>query len=138
MVYGKGHMLALQLINGTINLTVKNGGGPVSATFSPENGQNFCDGEWHTVTAVKSQYVITLIVDKINSSPTIIETGSISTETNRPLFLGGHPRFDKTKGLTVRTPFIGCMRNVEIREVPHPIELERAFGHVQVGVCPLN
>lgn len=137
-VYGKNAMFALQLINGTINLTVNNGDGPFTAVFIPENGQNFCDGEWHTVTAVKSQYVITLIVDKINSSPTIGSTSRISTDTARPLFLGGHPRFEKTKGLSVHTPFIGCMRNIKIREVPHQINWRQAFGQVHAGVCPLN
>lgn len=139
VVYGRKAMLALELINGTIHLTVNNGDTkPFKAIFTPEKGQSFCDGEWHSVTAVKSQFVITLIVDKINSSPTIGSTQTISTDTTRPLFLGGHPRFEKTKTLTVRTPFIGCMRNVKIREVLQPIELNKASGNVQVGVCPLN
>lgn len=137
-VYGRNAMFALQLINGTINLTVNNGDGPITAVFNPENGQNFCDGEWHTVTAIKSKYVITLIIDSINSNPTIGSTTAISTETTRPLFLGGHPHITKAKGLTVRRPFIGCIRNVKIRETPQPIKLSMAHGNVQTGVCPLN
>lgn len=138
-VHGNNNaMFAIQLINGTINLKVNNGDGPFTAVFTPENGQNFCDGEWHTVTAVKSQYVITLIVDKINSSPTIGSTNAISTDTTRPLFLGGHPLLAKKKSLDVQTPFIGCIRNIRIREVPQPINLSMAHGNVQIGVCPLN
>lgn len=140
-VYGKNSMFALQLINGALNLTVDNGAKPFTALFTPENGQNFCDGEWHTVTAVKSQYVITLIVDKINSSPTIGSTSSISTDTTRPLFMGGHPYIGKrliAKGLIVHRPFIGCIRNVRIREIPQAINISMAHGNVQTGVCPLN
>lgn len=137
-VYGKSAMFEIQLINGTISLTVNNGDGPFSAVFHPENGQNFCDGEWHTVTAIKSQYVITLIVDSINSNPTIGSTEFFSTDTTRPLFLGGHPHILKAKGLTVRRPFIGCIRNVKIREVAQPINLSMAHSTVLTGVCPLN
>lgn len=137
-VYGRNAMFALQLINGTINLTVNNGDGPFTAVYQPENGQNFCDGDWHTVTAIKSKYVITLIVDSINSNPTIGSTSAISTETTRPLFLGGHPHIGKAKGLTVRRPFIGCIRNVKIRETAQPISLSMAHGNVQTGICPLN
>lgn len=137
-VSGKKAMFALQLINGTINLTVNNGDGPFTAVYQPENGQNFCDGEWHTVTAIKSQYVITLIVDSINSNPTIGSTNAISTDTTRPLFLGGHPHMARARGLSVRKPFIGCIRNVRIREIAEPFNLSMAHGNVQTGVCPLN
>lgn len=137
--YGNSAMFALELINGSISLTVNNGDGhgPFTAYFNPENGQNFCDGEWHSVTAVKSQYVITLIVDKINSRPTIGGTKRVSTETSRPIFVGGHPRFEKTRGLTIHKPFIGCMRNFKIREIPQTVNITKAYGQVHVGVCPL-
>lgn len=139
VVYGRQAMLAVQLYNGTIVLKVKNAEGkPFSAVFNPEKGQNFCDGQWHSVTAVKSQYVITLIVDKLNSSPTIGATTSISTDTSRPVFVGGHPKFERTKWLDVQKPYIGCMRNFNIREVAYPINVNMAYGNVQVGVCPLN
>lgn len=137
-VHGKKAMFALQLINGTINFTVDSGSGPITAVFKPENGQNFCDGEWHTINAIKSQYVITLIVDSVNSLPTIGAVNSISTDTTRPLFLGGHPYLSKARGLTVRRPFVGCIRNVKIKNVAQPINLDMAVGSVQTGVCPLN
>jgi len=137
-VHGKKAMFALQLINGTINFTVDNGGGPITAVFQPESNQNFCDGEWHTVTAIKSLYVITLIVDSIGSTPTIGEPTADVTDTSRPLFLGGHQHLSKARGLTVRSPFIGCIRNVKINEVLQPINLNMAVGKVRTGVCPLT
>lgn len=135
-VHGKKAMLALQLINGTINFTVDNGGGPITAVFTPEKNQNFCDGEWHTVTAIKSKYVISLMVDKVTSLPTIGATTAISTDTTRPLFLGGHPYLSKARGLQIRRPFNGCIRNVKIKDVAEPINLNMAVGNVRVGVCP--
>lgn len=137
-VHGKKAMFALQLINGTINFTVDNGGGPITAVFNPESNQNFCDGEWHTVTAIKSLYVITLTVDSWSSNPTIGAITAVSTDTTRPLFLGGHPHLSKARGLTVRRPFIGCIRNVKINDVPQPISLNMAVGNVSNGVCPLK
>lgn len=137
-VHGKRAMFALQLINGTINFTVDNGAGPITAIFQPEGNQNFCDGEWHSIKAIKSQYVITLIVDSVQSLPTIGTTTAVSTDTTRPLFLGGHPYLSKARGLTVRRPFNGCIRNVKIKDVPLPISLNMAHDKVRIGVCPLN
>lgn len=137
-VHGKNAYLILQLINGTINFTVDNGAGPIVATYKPEEGQNFCDGNWHKVMAVKSNYVITLIVNQITSQPTIGDTRIISTDTTRPLFVGGHPHLSKARGLTVRRPYMGCMRNVKIRSVAEDIKAGMTVGNVQTGSCPTN
>lgn len=137
-VHGKKAMFVLQLINGTINFTIDNGNGPITAIFNPEANQNFCDGEWHTVTAIKSQYVITLIVDSWHSNPTIGQVSNFSTDTTRPLFLGGHPHLSKARGLSVRRPFVGCIRNIKVKEEVIPIHLSMANGNVRTGVCPLN
>lgn len=135
-VHGKNAYLILQLINGTINFTVDNGAGPIVATYKPEEGQNFCDGNWHKVMAVKSSYVITLIVNQITSQPTIGDTRIVTTETTRPLFVGGHPHLSKARGLTVRRPYLGCMRNVKIRSEVEEIKAGMTVGNVQTGSCP--
>ena len=130
-------MLALQLINGTINFTVDNGDGPIVAVFKPDN-ENFCDGQWRTITAIKSQYVITIMVNALSSQPSIGSATSPSTDTSRPLFLGGHPYITKARGLTVRSPYLGCIRNVKIKDAVEIINPSMAVGNVQTGVCPLN
>lgn len=137
-VHGKHAMLALQLVNGSIVFTVDNGEGPLSSVYKPEGNQNFCDGEWHTVTALKSQFVITLVVDNVNTTPTVGSPTATSTNTTRPLYLGGHPHLSRVRGLSVRKPFVGCIRNVRINKDVHPISLNMAVGKVQTGVCPLN
>lgn len=136
-VHGKKALLIIQLVNGTITFTVDNGDGPIVAVFKPEKGVNFCDGEWHTINAIKSQYVITIMVDSVSSQPSIGNASNPSTETTRPLFLGGHPFMQKVRGLTVRKPYIGCMRNIKIRESNEQITTSMTTGDVQVGVCPL-
>lgn len=137
-VHGKKALLLLQLINGTIHFTVDNGEGNIIAIFKPEPNQNFCDGEWHSIKAIKSQYVITLIVDGVNSEPAIGSTTSLSTDTSRPLFLGGHPYLSKARGLTIRRPFLGCIRNVRVKDQLQQIHPGMTIGHVQTGICPLN
>lgn len=71
-------------------LKVDNGEGPILAIFNPD-GENFCDGKWRTITAIKSLYVITIQVDGVASEPSIGSATSPSTDTSRPLFFGGHP-----------------------------------------------
>lgn len=137
-VYGKKAMLALQLVNGVLNFTVDNGASPNTALFSLEDGESFCDGQWRTISAVKSQYVITLRVNDRSSQPAIGDVASPSTDTTRPLFLGGHPFINKARGLTVRRHYFGCMRNIKIQDKDEYIAPSMVFGNVQTGVCPLN
>lgn len=136
-VHGKKAMLALQLVNGSITFTVDNGGGPYVAVFTPDNG-NFCDGQWHKVNAIKSQYIISLSVDSVNSQPAIGSALIPSTDTTRPLFLGGHPFLGKARNLTSRKPYFGCIRNLKIKNKDEIIKPSMTSGNVQTGVCPLT
>lgn len=133
-VHGKRAMFALQLINGTINFTVDNGRKINAIVFHPKPNETLFDGEWHKVTAVKSQYGITLIVDSWQST---IDT-NYSIDTTRPLFIGGHPYLTKVRGLTVRSSFIGCISNIQINDDNQPITESMANGDVRVGVCVLK
>jgi laminin, alpha 3/5 len=138
-VHGKSAFLILQMLNGTINFTVENGdGSPMTAVFEPDENVNFCDGKWHTVKAIKSSYVITIQVDGYHSEPAIGTSQKSSTDTTRPLFLGGHPHLMKIRGLQARKPYHGCIRNVIIRNEVQKIVPDMTVGFVQTGVCPLN
>lgn len=137
-VYGKDAMFVIQLVNGTINFTVDNGSGPFSTVFKLDGDKSICDGEWHTIQAIKTQYVITLTVDQVQTSPGFGEIKVVLKDTSRPLFLGGHPHLTKARGLIVRKPFNGCIRNVKIKDAVQPISLNMAVGNVRTGVCPLN
>uniref|UniRef100_W4VRR7 Putative response to misfolded protein n=1 Tax=Corethrella appendiculata TaxID=1370023 RepID=W4VRR7_9DIPT len=136
-VHGKKAFFILQLINGTIIFSVDNGDGPIVAEFKPEE-ENFCDGQWRTVTAIKSKYVISLQVNEKTSHPAVGDARNPSTDTTRPFFLGGHPHLNRIRGITARQPYQGCIRNVKIKDVPEPITPKMSIGNVQTGVCPLN
>lgn len=136
-VHGKKAMLLLELINGSIHFTVDNGDGPIVAKFVPEKGVNFCDGTWRTITAIKSQYVITIMVDSVNSQPAVGNTSNPSTETSRPLYLGGHQFMSRVRGVSVRKPYVGCIRNIKIKDSTEHITPSMTVGNVQTGVCPL-
>lgn len=135
-VHGKRAFLILQLINGTLNFAVDNGDGPIVAKFSLEQNEKFCDGKWRKILAVKSQFAISLAVDNMSSEPSI--GLSLSTDTTRPLFLGGHPHLSRARGLGIRKPYSGCIRNVKIKDIAEEILPGMAVGNVQTGVCPTN
>jgi laminin, alpha 3/5 len=138
-VHGRNAFLILQMLNGTINFTVDNGDAtPMTAIFVPDDNVNFCDGKWRTVKAIKSSYVITIQVDGYHSEPAIGTNQKPSTDTTRPLFLGGHPHLTKIRGLQARKPYHGCIRNVKIRNEVQKIDTEMTNGFVQTGICPLN
>merc|ERR1712073_278713 len=89
-------------------------GGPIVATFKPNNEFEFCNGKWHEIHAVKAKNVVTLSVNKIFAQPGIGVPGVSSTDTNNPLFLGGHirpGRFGKSLQ-PGETSYHGCMKNV--------------------------
>lgn len=119
-------------------IQVDNGDGPFFVNFEPEEGDNFCDGQWRTITAVKTKMVITIGVNGVVAEPAIGQSVSYSTDTSRPLFLGGHPHIKKIRGLTIREPFRGCIKNLKIRDVPENVIAKAVVGSVQTGVCPLT
>lgn len=137
-VHGKKAFFIIELVNGTIQFSVDNGDGPIVAKFEPEEGENYCDGQWRTIIATKTQFITTIAVNNVVSEPAIGNSDSVSTDTSRPLFLGGHPHIKKLRGLTVRTPFQGCIRNVKVRDEAEHITPKMIVGNVQAGVCPLN
>lgn len=89
-VHGKKALMILQLVNGTVSFVVDNGDGIFETVFTPEDNVNLCDGEWHSIVAIKTKFVITLQVDNVQSQPTIGPAKTPSADTTRALFLGGH------------------------------------------------
>ncbi|XP_053667229.1 laminin subunit alpha [Anopheles marshallii] len=135
-VHGRKSYFVLEMINGTISLAVNNGDEPYVATYTPLPEENLCDGQWRTVSAIKSQYVITIKVNDVSSNPAIGDARSPSTDTTRPLFLGGHPHLQRIRGFNARVPFQGCIRNVKVRNTVEQITPKMTVGNVQTGVCP--
>jgi laminin alpha 3/5 len=139
-VNGKKDFFVLEMIKGVMSLTVENGKGPIRATYNPRKKFYFCDGQWHTIQAVKSKNVVTLSVDNVYSEPTLGDHSSTSTDTGSALFLGGH-RFlntSRAKGIETRLSYVGCVKNVFINNDPLEIYADMAEEDVIVGTCPTN
>lgn len=136
-VHGKKSYFILSLIDGAVELSVDNGDGPFNTTWTPSKGENLCDGNWHSIQAVKSKFVISVQVDRVSSNPGVGRTTHLSTDTTRPLFLGGHPHVLRARGLKVRKPYVGCMRNIKVKnEMSVITNGDMIIGEVQTGVCP--
>ena len=136
-VKGKRDYLLLHMVDGAIVFEVDNGRGPIKATFRPDNQFQFCNGQWHEIHAVKAKNVVTLSVNKIFAQPGIGVPGVSSTDTNNPLFLGGHVRPGRFRSLRQgQTSFHGCMKDVVIERKVHEFTFNEIFGDISSHVCP--
>lgn len=50
--HGRRDYLVLELVNGSITLTVDNGRGPITTSFQPTKPFYFCDGNWHNIQGI--------------------------------------------------------------------------------------
>merc|ERR1712137_1301176 len=96
-VHGRRDYLLLQMVNGTMIFSVDNGRGAIVATHIPQNEHTMCNGKWHSIQAIKAKNVVTLSVDNVFVEPGIGVAGVSSTDTNNPLYIGGHPNPTKTR-----------------------------------------
>jgi laminin alpha 3/5 len=135
-VRGRRDYLVLAMNEGAIEFTVDNGRGPIQATFQPGDKHEFCNGEWHEIHAVKAKNVVTLSVNKIFAQPGIGVPGVSSTDTNNPLFLGGHPRPGKFSIRGDQVNYSGCMKEVVIEGKPVEMTADRLIGDIHSHVCP--
>lgn len=133
--FGKKDYLILEMVHGTMKLTVENGKGPVTTSYKPPNRYYFCDGNWHSIQAVKSKNVITLAVDNVFTDPKIGDRSAQSTDTGSALLLGGHKMIRKLRGSVSKSPYIGCVRNVIVNNEHIPLTSDLAEGNVTYGYC---
>ena len=48
-VHGRRDFVLLQLRNGSLELSVDNGKGIITTTYTPFSPWSFCDGQWHSI-----------------------------------------------------------------------------------------
>jgi len=133
-VSAKLDFLILQMVDGAIKFTVDNGGGPFSVTKEP--GKQLCDGEWHTIQAVKERNIITLSLDDGTIAIAVGMGGISSTDTNDPLYLGGVPAGESTPGLDVTDKYVGCISDIKISDRPVFMGSSVVYGDVTLNTCP--
>ncbi|XP_060740347.1 laminin subunit alpha-2 isoform X3 [Tachysurus vachellii] len=127
--------LGLELVNGRLLLHADNGVGRVT-TIS--QGAELCDGQWHSVTAHKLKHRLELIVDGKKSEAASPDANSASADTNDPVYVGGYPEGLKQFGLTINTPFKGCMRNIKLIKAGKVLEVQLNKALEVKGVQPLT
>ncbi|MPC51629.1 Laminin subunit alpha-1 [Portunus trituberculatus] len=90
-VHGRRDFVLLQLKNGSLELSVDNGKGIITTTYTPLSPWSFCDGQWHSVQLIKNKNIAILVVDGVTTEPVSGKIGATSTDTKNPLFLGSQP-----------------------------------------------
>ncbi|KAI5729364.1 hypothetical protein M8J76_001799 [Diaphorina citri] len=141
-VHSKKDYFILQMIDGSVKATVDNGKGPISAIYTPSDPYFFCDGQWHTIVAIKTKNVISVAVDSMTTDkPGLGPPGSSETDTNNAVFIGGHP-FQQTiankrlRGLETTVQYTGCIRNVIINNNNDMVNYNNVHGAVSLNICP--
>jgi laminin alpha 3/5 len=130
-----GDYVVLQMVNGNVVFTMDNGHGEVTAIYSPPAKNELCDGNWHTIRAVKAKNIVTLEVDGVLTSPGLGQEGISHTNTLDPLYLGGVPEFHR--GIKTHEQYVGCMRNLQLGGLPvAKLSEARAVGRVKLTACP--
>lgn len=101
-----------------------------------------CDGNWHTIFAVKSKSLVMLTVDDTETVITSGTAGISSTDTKDPLFIGGLPaklKEEKKRFLnSVTDDFLGCLRIKEINKMTPHVNNVKMEGHITLNSCPAD
>ncbi|XP_055364396.1 laminin subunit alpha-3 isoform X2 [Betta splendens] len=120
------------LMENTVGVKVSDGNGAVSVSVRPH--QSLCDERFHTVTVSRQGEVIKLEVDSLSEQKAGLST-SLRSSPRDSLHVGGTAKYSRAP---VSSPFLGCLRNLEINRRPVAFEAEsRVFGPVSINTCPV-
>ncbi|KAK5879842.1 hypothetical protein CesoFtcFv8_022921 [Champsocephalus esox] len=129
--------LGLEIVEGKLLFHVDNGAGRITAEHVPE-GEGFCDGQWHSVTAKKLRHRVELVVDEKQSQSESPNARSNTCDTNDPIYVGGYPGGVRQAALSTSTSFRGCMRNLKITKASKTMEVQFDKALEIKGVQPLS
>lgn len=129
--------LGLEIVSGKLLFHVDNGAGRITAVHDPE-GDGFCDGQWHSVTATKSRNRLQLVVDGKQSNAASPNAQSVTCDTNDPIYVGGYPAGVHQAALSTSTSFRGCIRNLKITKSSKTMEVQFNKALEIRGVQPLS
>uniref|UniRef100_A0A669CIT2 Laminin subunit alpha-2 n=1 Tax=Oreochromis niloticus TaxID=8128 RepID=A0A669CIT2_ORENI len=134
--------LGLEIVDGKLLFHVDNGAGRFTAVRVPQ-GEGFCDGQWHSVTATKKRNKLELVVDGKQSEAASPYAQSVTCDTSDPIYVGGYPGMNKTcyrrrASLSTSTSFNGCIRNLKITKSSKTMEVHFNKALEIRGVQPLS
>uniref|UniRef100_A0A8D3DXG8 Laminin subunit alpha 2 n=1 Tax=Scophthalmus maximus TaxID=52904 RepID=A0A8D3DXG8_SCOMX len=127
--------LGLEIVQGKLLFHVDNGAGRITAEHVPE-GEGFCDGQWHAVTASKIRHRVELVVDGKQSRAESATPRSNTCDTNDPIYVGGYPI--RQAALSGSASFRGCMRNLKITKASKTMDVHFNKAPEIRGVQPLS
>ncbi|XP_033991390.1 laminin subunit alpha-2-like [Trematomus bernacchii] len=129
--------LGLEIVEGKLLFHVDNGAGRITAEHVPE-GEGFCDGQWHSVTAKKLRHRMELVVDEKQSQSESPNARSNTCDTNDP---STSEDIQVEFGRRLSPPalsFRGCMRNLKITKASKTMEVQFNKALEIKGVQPLS
>ncbi|XP_044024751.1 laminin subunit alpha-2 isoform X3 [Siniperca chuatsi] len=129
--------LGLEIVQGKLLFHVDNGAGRITAEHMPE-GEGFCDGQWHSVTANKLRHRVELVVDGKQSQAESPNARSNTCDTNDPIYVGGYPDGVRQAVLSTSTSFRGCLRNLKITKASTTMDVHFNKALEIKGVQPLS
>uniref|UniRef100_A0A3B4B641 Laminin G domain-containing protein n=1 Tax=Periophthalmus magnuspinnatus TaxID=409849 RepID=A0A3B4B641_9GOBI len=129
--------LGIELVDGKLQFHVDNGAGLVTAEVSPE-GEGFCDGQWHSVTATKIRHKLELRVDSTQSKAESPNARSNTCETNDPIYVGGYPAGVHQAALSSKRSFKGCMKDLKITKASKTFAVQFNKALEVRGVQPMS
>uniref|UniRef100_A0A3P9B1J3 Laminin subunit alpha-2 n=1 Tax=Maylandia zebra TaxID=106582 RepID=A0A3P9B1J3_9CICH len=129
--------LGLEIVDGKLLFHVDNGAGRFTAVHVPQ-GEGFCDGQWHSVTATKKRNKLELVVDGKQSDAASPYAHSVTCDTSDPIYVGGYPAGVHQAALSTSTSFHGCIRNLKITKSSKTMEVHFNKALEIRGVQPLS
>ncbi|XP_008282816.1 laminin subunit alpha-2 isoform X3 [Stegastes partitus] len=131
--------LGLEIVQGKLLFHVDNGAGRITAEHMPE-GDGFCDGQWHSITANKLRHRVELLVDGKQSQAKSPNARSHTCDTNDPIYVGGYPDGVRQAALSTNTSFRGCIKNLKITKASKTMDVQfnkaLEIKGVQPRSCP--
>uniref|UniRef100_A0A3Q1FGE6 Laminin subunit alpha 4 n=2 Tax=Acanthochromis polyacanthus TaxID=80966 RepID=A0A3Q1FGE6_9TELE len=119
---------------GAVVVLVNDGMNEFFTRVSPKQG--VCDGTWHKITVIRDGNIVQLVVDA-EISHVVGPPNPLSSDTKRPVFVGGAPDLFLPENIVTRKPYVGCVRNLSIDD--SRVSFNKAVlvnGAVSIGSCP--
>jgi hypothetical protein len=79
-----------------------------------------------------------LALDNLHTTPGIGAPGKDMTNTNGPLFVGGHPNPSRARGIETTEQFVGCMKDFTIEGKQLKLNHDSVVGTVGFHSCPTD
>uniref|UniRef100_A0A3B5LBN3 Laminin, alpha 4 n=1 Tax=Xiphophorus couchianus TaxID=32473 RepID=A0A3B5LBN3_9TELE len=129
-----GGYFIMYIHQGAVVVVVHDGKHKFSTKVSPRHG--VCDGSWHRITVIRDANVVQLDVDS-EIKHVVGPVNRRSTDTRKPIFIGGAPGEKALATAPWSKPYMGCMKNLTINNSPASFsKTVLVIGAVSVGSCP--